>query len=344
MHITTRTYAGPLLTLACCTVFHGVVRSQQLSADDVLVPIGSSYRLFTVEGPYPWNTLQGPGVTWEYDWVAVDEASDLTMTSIAVAQSPHAAAYPDADRAMRSISGPADDYIVDSFFDDQGDRLIELGSAGPVLSYLYDGPETNYVYPMALGDTVHGDYCFWSDGFGVQYHFCGANYVTFDATGTLILPYGTFTDVKHVTNWRSLLETTEPATDSTHSIQQQWFVPGIPYPVMELSLYIDADGTQWPNGRLMDAASLTAVRERAAPDWQLAPNPTIRAFTVQRTAGSAATVDVLTTDGRLVHSSRITNGSTQHRIDLDGLPEGIYLVRISDATGSTTKRVVKMTR
>ncbi len=342
MHITTRTLTGPHLTLVCCIALGNVARSQQLTATDLLAPIGSSYRFHTVEDLLPWDTLEGPGVTWEYDWMNIDEANDVLITPIAVDASPHAAGYPDANYAVRSISGANDDYVVDYFFNDQGDRLLELGSVGPVLSYIYDAPEINYTYPMTLGDTVHGDYCFGSDGFGVQYHFCGTNYVTFDAMGTLVLPYGTYTEVKHMTNWRSLLETTEPATDSTYSVQQQWFVPGIPYPVLELSLYIDADGTQWPSGRLMDAASLTAIHERAAMDWQLLPNPTAGSFTVQRTSTTAATLEVLAPDGRLVSSARFGIGNALHTIDLNGLPDGTYLVRITGDLGSSTQRVVKL--
>lgn len=65
---------------------------------------------------------------------------------------------------------------------------------------------------------------------------------------------------------------------------------------------------------------------------------------MQRTTTSPATLELLAPDGRLLHSARFTNSGTQHRMDLDDLPEGAYYVRLTDAMGSSTQRVVKMGR
>ncbi len=342
MHRTLTRYSTRILfTLCCAIVFRGLTKAQDLTAPELLAPVGTSFHAYDIVDLFPWDTLQGPGVTWDYAWTVVDSTSSSIHEVIALNDAPAAGSYPDADRVVRSISGFNGEYVIDRFFDVQSDRITELGSAGPVLSYVFDAPETVYNYPMALGDTVRGDYCFWSDGLGIQFHFCGESYVTYDAIGTLILPYGTFTDVKHVTHWRSSFETTEPATDSTHAVRQQWFVPGVAHPVLDVNLFITGDGTIYPNGSLMDGAVFTGLLERGVrAAWNLWPNPTTGSITVQRTALDAATIDVLSADGRVLRTERIAFGNTQHQFALQDLPDGIYYVRILDEKGSSTQRVV----
>ncbi|HRH39524.1 MAG TPA: hypothetical protein PK760_14340, partial [Flavobacteriales bacterium] len=207
-----------------CVVFHGL-RAQTLTAADVLLPEGPSYRMQLIPEVVPWDTLAGNNVTWAYDWLEVDTTDTETFRWLEPTTGQGAANYPNANYAMRSIGGTNNDYIIDTYYTLGTNGLLNIGSVGPVLSYVYETPEMEFTFPAAVGDTSGGDYCFTSDGFGIQYHFCGASYVTYDAHGTLILPYGTFTDVKHVTHWRSSWESTT-SVDSSYSITQQWFLPG----------------------------------------------------------------------------------------------------------------------
>lgn len=332
-----------VLTLSMCIVFRGLVRGQVLTPADVLAPEGVTYTSFGITDLIPWDTLQGPGVSWEYDWITVDSTSAISYTAIPLNEAPDAGEYPEADRVVRSLSGTNGDYIIDRFFELVPGRLIELGSVGPVLSYVYESPGLVYGMGMDLGDTLNGDYCYWSDGFGVQFHFCGEDHVTFDATGTLVLPYGTFTGVKHVTQWASIFETTGPSTDSSYSVRQQWFLQGVPFPVLEASIFIDEQGTWYPAGRLMDQASFTAVSEMPPqPGWSAGPNPTTGDIRLSDLPADALRIEVLTEDGR--SAFRVDSGhlGTSAMISLSGMAEGVYLVRVVDPRGASTRRVVKL--
>ncbi len=333
--------ARQLLTLALCVVFRGLTHGQSLTAADVLAPEGVPYSALAITDYIPWDTLAGSSVLWDYAWITVDSADDQTFTVIPLSDAPDADTYPAADRVVRSVSGADDDYIIDRFFDLAPDRLNELGSVGPVLSYEYDMPETIYAFPLALGDTARSDYCFTSDGFGTQYHFCGESYVTFDAMGTLILPYGTFTGVKHITRWSSSFETTEPALDSSYSVRQQWFLPGVAFPVLDATLFIAQNGDLYPSGRLLDQASITAVAETAAtPAWSMWPNPANGAVRLTGLPTDTRSIELLTTDGRLVHrDAGIFPTSTT--LTLEDVPDGFYLVRVIGERGSSTRQLVK---
>ena len=320
-----------------CVVFCGPARSQTIGLDEALAPVGSNFQLYGISEVFPWDTLEGNGVLWDYDWTLVDSTSEKSISIIPTSAAPDATSYPDADRVERSVTGG--DYVIDRFYDVGTDRVRELGSVGPVLSYVFDDPET---HPMQLGDTSFGDYCVWSDGLGSQYHFCGGSYVTFDATGTLVLPYGTFTDVKHVTRWHQSITTSLPESDTTIVIRQQWFLPSIPFPVLDVVVYYYADGLISPSGWLMDGATITAIREEEAQfQWSISPIPTVGPFTVTSDLARAAQVEILSLDGRVVTVQQLPPGPTRHHFSLSELPDGMYLVRMSSEDRTSTQRIVK---
>jgi hypothetical protein len=329
------------LALVCAIVFRGLPRAQGLSTAELLAPVGSSFHHYQIADLFPWDTLQGPGVLWDYAWTDVDSTDDVTFLVIEPDEAPALPDHPTANRVIRSIQGDNDDYIIDRFYEVQVDRVSEVGSAGPVLTYAFDDPELAYGLPMQLGDTLWDDYCFWSDGLGVQYHFCGSGYVTHDATGTLILPYGTFTDVKHVTQWHTSIETTGPGEDTTRFHRQQWFAPGIAFPILEVRLTTYANGSHFVGGSLLDGDAFAAIRDTEAHAWSAFPNPTAGALTLQRASGGAAWIDVLAPDGRVMLADSFRAGDTQRSLALHALPAGIYVVRVSDEAGSTAQRIIK---
>ncbi len=314
------------------------VQAQQLTALDVLAPIGASYDQLGIIGNIPFDTLVGNDVVWEYDWIEVDPtAADITTQVIPLADAPDADLYPGADRVERVISGPTNETVTDRFYDVVEGAISELGSVGPVLSYVYDDPRLVLDLPLQFQDTVRDEYCFWSDGLGTQYHFCGHSYVTFDQVGTLILPGGTYPSAKHVTFWRSSLETTEPATDSSYTIQQQWYVEGTPFPVLDVSLFISSEsGLVYASGRVLREAAFTNIKEQGVPTLSVFPNPASNEVIVRRTTPEGSLLQIQTTDGRLLYAERIPAQSLEHRVALDHFPNALYVVQMISPTTTMT--------
>jgi hypothetical protein len=330
-----------VLTIVSAVAFRGLLSAQSLTAAELLAPEGITFRNVEITTAVPWDTLLGIGVTWEYDWITVDTTDDIFYTTIPLNEAPDAASYPEADRVVRSVGGIDNDYVIDRFFNVSSNEMHELGSVGPVLSYVFDDPELVYGLPMPLNQVFADDYCFWSDGFGIQYHFCGEHRVAFDAMGTLVLPYGTFTDVKHVTQWSSSFETTEPSTDSSYTIRQQWFLPGVTFPLLDVNLFIDQEGEWWPTGRLLDQASITGLAEwTKGPVFSLWPNPAADAIQLSGLPSGNVVVEILHADGRVVKRTSLTSvGSSS--IALNELPNGLYLARLISAQGISDQRFVK---
>ncbi len=321
--------AGPLIS----------AQAQVITAAELLPPIGPDFHTYAVLDLFPWDSLSGTGVLWDYAWIEVDSSMDNTFSAIDVNSAPSAAQYPDADRVLRSISNGGT-YVIDRFLDDNGGAVHELGSVGPVLSYVYVQPELTYVHPMTIGDVATDDYCYWSDGLGIQYNFCGETRVTFDAMGTLVLPYGSFSDVKHITHWSSSFENTQPSADSSYIIRQQWFLPGTPWPVLDVVLYIAEDGTFYPSGRLIDASTLTTIAERPEqPTWTLHPNPAETTLTIGCLPATAQGIEIIGMDGRVAHR-HMTTGPTVN-LDLSLIPAGAYVVKVYTANGASARKLIK---
>jgi hypothetical protein len=68
------------------------------------------------------------------------------------------------------------------------------------------------------------------------------------------------------------------------------------------------------------------------------PNPGTGLFMVQDQKNSDQNIFIYSTDGRLIHSSRLT-GLFEHEVDLSRQPAGIYFLRLSD---SETNRFYKL--
>jgi len=271
----------------------------------------------------------------------VDSVSGNAISMIPLSDAPNASSYPDADRVIRSVT--SGNYTIDRFYEVAPDQIRELGSVGPVLSYDYDIPLTLNTFPMQLGDTTRSNYCVWSDGAGSQFHFCGDSYVTFDGIGTLILPYGTFNNVKHVTQWHQSVETTMPDGDTTIVARQQWFLPYVPFPVLEVTVFFYPNGSYDPFGWLMDGATVTAVRENdVRSEWSISPIPTIGPFTVLGEFTGSAKLEILALDGRVVGSHLLQPGTDHHQFSASALPNGTYLVRLNADGKMSTRRIFKI--
>lgn len=90
-----------------------------------------------------------------------------------------------------------------------------------------------------------------------------------------------------------------------------------------------------------EVCTSTNNRSLAATEWQLYPNPAVNQATVTWPSGRAATtIQLFDLSGRELQRLSSGNGGTE-RLDLGGLPAGMYLVRLRLADGRTgLKRLV----
>ena len=87
-----------------------------------------------------------------------------------------------------------------------------------------------------------------------------------------------------------------------------------------------------------------SVLELRKPNGMVAklfPNPTNGMLTVELAEGADATsIDVLDASGRVVLSEIVVEGTIRKTLDLSGMAEGVYGVRLNSETQSGTSRFV----
>jgi hypothetical protein len=95
-----------------------------------------------------------------------------------------------------------------------------------------------------------------------------------------------------------------------------------------------------------DSAAVGGIAERksvvpARPGMRLAPNPARNWTSVQHSLSGTATISLLGVDGRVIRTQQfVGQASGPSRLDLTGLPSGVYIVRLDAAGRHATRRLV----
>ncbi|MBK9077280.1 MAG: PDZ domain-containing protein [Flavobacteriales bacterium] len=198
-------------------------------------------------------------------------------------------AYPNCDHAMRWSLSTDPGYAAERYFSTSPEGLLELAEHGPLIDYVFDAPELSLAAPLAYGDTVDDAWCYTSAGLGVNYHFCGLTRHTLDATGTLVMPYGTIPDVLR-TRTRTYHVSDDTPADTSYNITHAWWVPGLRWPLLEHNRFIDSNGNELISVTVLGASQALAVPDRSVVDALLYPVPFRDELTL-RFWGRSATED-----------------------------------------------------
>lgn len=115
----------------------------------------------------------------------------------------------------------------------------------------------------------------------------------------------------------------------------------VPQPALASMIYLPSDNTSYTNGnafaiRLLTDPSIGMAEQRGALEVALYPNPTNGFVTVRVPGQEVSTLEVIDGMGRTLMTQR-SNGNTT--LDLRHLAKGMYLVRLSNATGTGIQRI-----
>ncbi|MBL7985506.1 MAG: T9SS type A sorting domain-containing protein [Flavobacteriales bacterium] len=186
-----------------------------------------------------------------------------------------------------------------------------------------------YAFPTAYGST-------WSDTF-LCYDFggerMGTTHCTVDGRGTLIMPYGTLTNVLRMVTIDSI--TVAPAfvdpflmVDTT----VRFMLPGTHVPILEGR----------PNGSdytwVEDLTSAVDEWERPDMHWSVAPNPADGIAVITYQSGSAnLELTITALDGSIAQKTTLAAAPSlrQQTIDVSSLSAGIYVLRLLGESGTT---------
>jgi Secretion system C-terminal sorting domain len=289
-----------------------------------------SYHLtnWTSAGP------SGPSQVWDFSALP-----DLGLTADSIGSplnTPYSANFPEAQLAQGNINGWG--YFVQS-----PDGLWSLGSADANTFVHFTDSWQFRKYPMRYETS-------WTDTFSGSGISSGNNFTTsgscndtVDAWGTLILPYGTFTDALRL---HSLATYTEVYGIETHQHvweTYEWLVPSksrallVLHHNIDLSTGVEATYAAWLD-TLYITTSVINVPSSPTTSINLLPNPASNfvRLSIASTGlnNSEIILHIRDITGKIVRTEKsgIASGSLSEKFDLTGLVKGIYFFEITNET------------
>jgi hypothetical protein len=167
--------------------------------------------------------------------------------------------------------------------------------------------------------------------------------------GTLVLPYGTFADCLLLHRHWSYYDDYDDIVPGFVDGDAYSFVrAGLHVPLLSISYstYTQGDSTIVNQGSSLLSETSTGLQAapQATTAVRLRTDPATGEVMLQRDGTPLAQVSVLGADGRTVYASTFPAGVREVRLPLASSPAGIYLVRLRDARGEQTVRVVREQR
>jgi len=284
----------------------------------------------------------GADVTWDFSALVID--STFTYAYVDPASTPMTDSFPTATVAHAEGGG----YAYRSFDATGGYYLgYHMGGTSPVVDY--QDPELTFQFPCTYGtqwvDDLFADYLP-----GPAWYYAGSINAEADGHGTLILPYGTFTNVLRLHLTRSYtLETPWPEDAFYENDIYYYLRPDTHYPLVEV--FTDSSGTT--DGG--DPIVTTGVRWLSDPfagvQGTVAPANTLVAVAqgdglvrldLSLNTGGAATIQVIDAAGRTVAQDRmgLGAGASSHTLGMSTLAPGLYTVRLLLNGQQMTTRLV----
>lgn len=239
---------------------------------------------------------------------------------------------PPSTSSFASLFPSATVRVQNTFMRGDATGLYILGYGDPDGSMVYTDTERQFAFPCSYQTT-------WTDTFsgstGTGTSENGSLSGTADGTGTLVLPYGSFSNVLRVHITSSIEFVFDGGGFTAESDDYYYFKPGVRFPLLIASA--DGESITWLDQGSVGVEDLLAQ----AIGVDVFPNPATGAVNVLYSAtGGRLQMDLVSASGSVVLQRSLNAGSgiQKQPIDLEGLAPGLYTVRISDAQGGQGMR------
>lgn len=223
-------------------------------------------------------------------------------------------------------------------------RYLGFAEGISLTSARLSDPADEVRYPFALGssytDTFSGDSYFPNGNGGVDSaEVSGTLFVEADAYGTLILPWGTVSDVIRIHKMRTNIYVDGTATEEEYRFYQ----PGVHHPWMRTNRKTNSWNTDVVEGaRYYNPANVGIVgRSDQEASLTVSPNPASGTVTIELPNSGAMDHQLIDATGRMVQVLN-SRGEQQITLDLHALPSGQYILRSSSADGMHHTPVIIM--
>ena len=316
------------------SILANAAQAQPTLEQATMTPV-NGYTVSFLYGPFLSPGNGGENQIWDFSSVVNTEQHSILFTS--PGSTPNGADFPGATVAQE-VDAPSGVFTY-SQFNASGVFANGTDAVGFSITHLTD-PRQALVFPMGYNNG-------WSDSFSGEMTgfpsgtISGTITGTADGYGTLMLPWGTFSNVLRVHTYTvttQVIPSPPPGvTNVVHEDAWVFFKPGVP---MQLASIAQADNT---SSYLYQAQSNLGVHEGSLQDIgiEVAPNPAADALNVTFGATGHVYLSVSDVLGREVIATDLgTRASGIHRraMDVSKLPNGRYQLRMMTADGQTGTR------
>ncbi|MEO5644931.1 MAG: T9SS type A sorting domain-containing protein [Bacteroidia bacterium] len=295
-------------------------------------------------GVQPGNA--GTGINWNF--VSSDSSVGTMVDSFkTVMNTPYSASYPQANLALHEIS-PTVNYFV--YFNVNASSADRVGNADLINVITYTNPATQYIFPITYGtnssDTYSASYVDANSGSTVHVH--GSGTMNADATGTIVLPSGTYNNVLRVHYTRTEHDTIFTVANGNFPVTVTesfylWYQAGEYYPIFHLQMVTNqvASGpvthkkvVGWRAGNLS-----AGIMENTLSTVRVYPIPATDKIFIEATDHLIKTVSLFDLGGKAVQTANVQGANSEMR--LDGLGAGTYFLVVTFSDGKTETQLIQ---
>lgn len=283
----------------------------QLTQSSIPVNFSADFYYAEVENFNPGPS--GANQTWDFSNITAVVAGESTF--MPSAGTPYASSYPLANHAIH-YGGLGQSLWYYNRITAQKLEHISLVYAGVIAINYSANPKTMVEFPYAFNSVFTDTYREGPEDDDTAFT------ATYDAYGTLILPFGTYHNVIR----QKVVE--------DGKTEYNWYNSDPFYPLLQTNLEDGSIG-------LMKGGAL-GVGDNQQHEFLAYPNPFTDVVTINIPQQVSGRLDISITDmlGKLVHATAIDNaiGGTSASLDLNACTTGVYLLSITDSNGNTQTR------
>jgi len=296
--------------------------------------VGESFDIHSYDASAVSVGSAGANVTWDFSTVTSTGVN--TISWISSSSTPYSASYSNANL---SFTGAGYYYYYATSSTDYS-SCGGTNPSGQVISY--SDLEKQLVYPMTFNTTYVDAFAATYDAGGMYLDRAGTMTGVADGYGTLILPYGTITDVLRVKLVEDYDDSYAGSPMMTYDTEAYlWYKAGVHQAVFSHTTFIVNGGAPTIYGMYIDASEVGIDNVEGSFGLHIYPNPNSGSFYVELTPNHKKTIlEVIDIYGKIVYQTEYTNIATvKEKIDLSTLSKGVYIVQVTTEDSRETKRI-----
>jgi hypothetical protein len=299
----------------------------------------------------------GANVTWDFSSLKAVSPPDSSVSEfVPISSTPYPNDFPSANLATGSASGQT--YLYLTY---KNNTYTIVGEEGPQTSngqtvtvkQIYDKPEVLYTFPLTYQTNQNGTYAAHYDLQGTTVYRNGTLKVTGDAYGTLKIMNKTYTNVLRLHAITTEADTIGglPGYEIDYLIESWSYVT----PGKKDNIFTISNTTETIFGSSQTVKSVTYnINSKTAgiadnnveiSGFQLYPNPTRQNCRLTYTSAMEGHSDIqilnqLGQNVKSLNNLTLRTGENNFDLILNGLPNGIYYVRVSAGAESHVQKLV----